>query len=131
MKPDTDCLDFRSVKPKPKTPRGDGLGESSCSALSTEELGKLSADIDMYMDWAQVWHRQAGGYTASDTFLTMMRMETWAERLRDLTGKPETRLRQVDAEKLQTSYLRQAVPTPPKSEMSGGTSAQSEVRNRN
>ena len=66
------------------------------SALTLEELGKLSSDLDMYMDWGQVWHKQAGGYTASDTFLTLMRMEKWARRLTELTGKPETPLRKIE-----------------------------------
>lgn len=50
--------------------------------VTREELAealKLLADIadvlPSYMDWAQVWHRQAGGYTASDTAMTIMRME--------------------------------------------------------
>lgn len=81
------------------TPAQASSTPAPCSALTLEELAKLSTDLDAYMDWAQVWHGQAGGYTASDTFLTMMRMEKWARRLTELTGKPETPLRKIsDAE---------------------------------
>lgn len=66
------------------------------AALTLEELGQLSEDIDAYMDWAQVWHKQSGGYTASDTFLTMMRMEKWARRLTEITGKPGIPLRKIE-----------------------------------
>lgn len=81
-----------SAKPTGEAP----LAAAHGSALTVEELGKLSTDLDAYMDWAQVWHKQAGGYTASDTFLTMMRMEKWARRLAELTGKPETPLRKIE-----------------------------------
>lgn len=89
----------------PKTPKSAGFSARTGSALTVEELGKLSADLDAYMDWAQVWHKQAGGYTASDTFLTMMRMEKWARLLAELTGKPETPLRKIsDAERPKLSH---------------------------
>jgi hypothetical protein len=72
------------------------LGALPGSTLTLEELGKLSTDLDAYMDWAQVWHKQSGGYTASDTFLTIMRIEKWARRLSDITGKPQTPLREIE-----------------------------------
>lgn len=64
--------------------------------LDKNELGRLSEDLDAYMDWAQVWHRQAGGYAASDTVQVMMRMERWARFLKDMTGRPEKPLRKTD-----------------------------------
>jgi hypothetical protein len=63
------------------------------ATITLKDLGKLSEDLDDYMLWAQRWHKQAGGYTASDTFITMYRMEEWARRLEAVTGLPETRLR--------------------------------------
>lgn len=101
---------------KPKTAdeaqAGQTLAAAPGSALTFEELGKLSTDLDAYMDWAQVWHKQAGGYTASDTFLTMMRMEKWAMRLAELTGKPETPLRKIgDAEPANPSRPNSAITT--------------------
>ncbi len=82
------------------------------SGLTLEELAKLSADLDMYMYWAQVWHRQVGDYTASDTFLTMMRMEKWARRLAELTGNPETPMRKLeDAEDANPSRPKEHRPT--------------------
>ncbi len=61
--------------------------------LSEEELKQLALHLDDYMGWAETWHRQAGGYTASDTSITIMRMDRWAKRLKEITGEPEVSLR--------------------------------------
>jgi hypothetical protein len=60
-----------------------------------EFLGRLSVDLDAFMDWAQVWHRQAGGYAASDTATTIHRIERWADVLKAMTGKSEDPLRKI------------------------------------
>lgn len=61
--------------------------------LTAKKLEKLAKDLDYYMSWAETWHRQAGGYMASDTALGVMAMERWAEKLKMMTGKPEESLR--------------------------------------
>jgi hypothetical protein len=60
------------------------------------DLARLSEIVDYYMSWAQTWHKQAGGYMASDTLLGVMAMERFARQLQELTGKPERPLRRVE-----------------------------------
>lgn len=72
------------------------LPRASGYALTIDELGELSNDLDRYMDWAITWHRQAGGYTSSDTLLTIMKMNRWANILMYITGKPEFSLRKTN-----------------------------------
>ena len=61
--------------------------------LTSDELADLSKTLDLYIHWAQVWHKQSGGYTASDTELVIYKMKKWADRLQTVTGKPEYPLR--------------------------------------
>jgi len=65
--------------------------------LTREDIGLLSEAVDDYMDWAQVWHKQAGGSAASDTVMVMIRMEKWARRLKDISGKPTYWIHDINA----------------------------------
>lgn len=44
---------------------------------------KFERDFIMFVDWAGIWHRQAGGYLASDTAMLLMRIEAYADALID------------------------------------------------
>jgi hypothetical protein len=56
--------------------------DGAASLVRSDALLAAVADaLPDYIDWAQVWHRQAGGYTASDTALVIMRMERVAKQV--------------------------------------------------
>lgn len=44
-------------------------------------LAELADVLPDFMDWATVWHAQSGGYTASDTAMTILKMERAAKKL--------------------------------------------------
>jgi hypothetical protein len=44
-------------------------------------LAAVADVLPDYIDWAKVWHRLSGGYTASDTEIVIMRMERVAKRV--------------------------------------------------
>lgn len=45
--------------------------------------GKFEQAIVMLYDWARVWHKQAGGYLASDTMVLLLRVERYIHEMID------------------------------------------------
>lgn len=44
---------------------------------------KFETTMILLYDWARIWHRQAGGYTASDTALMLMNAEKYINEMID------------------------------------------------
>ena len=55
----------------------------------TEEqiLRELAKFLPLYMIWADCWHGQSGGYTASDTANIIMRMEVLRDEICNRYGQ--------------------------------------------
>jgi len=60
------------------------VGKSTGLEYAADTLLAAVADaLPGYIDCAQAWHRQAGGYTASDTALVIIRMKRVAKQVAD------------------------------------------------
>ncbi|TXH55015.1 MAG: hypothetical protein E6Q97_09700 [Desulfurellales bacterium] len=63
-----------------------GNSESSSPAASRSylaDMAKFETTMILLYDWANIWHRQAGGYTASDTSLLLMRVDKFVNEMID------------------------------------------------
>ena len=53
------------------------MSETGSSRRYLEDMAKFEKSMILLYDWAKIWHRQSGGYTASDTLLLLMRVEKY------------------------------------------------------
>jgi hypothetical protein len=44
-------------------------------------LGDLGDNLGGFYEWAMTWHKQAGGYMASDTYMCVFKMERIMKRI--------------------------------------------------